>query len=218
MRPEPGASATAKAAEALGLKPIVVPLFEVGPIAWDAPDPGEFDAILLTSANALRHGGGQLDRLASLPAYCVGEATAAAALEAGFTVAGAGEGGVDELLAAIPAGTRLLHLCGADRREPAGAGHSIRSIPVYRSAEVDPGDALAGIKGAVVAVHSPRAASAFARRAEQSGLRRETIAIAAISKAASEAVGDGWEAVEVAERPTDAALLSLASRLCEKRG
>jgi uroporphyrinogen-III synthase len=38
--------------------------------------------------------------------------------------------------------------------------------------------------------------------------------IAAISAAAAEAVGDGWNEVAIAERPTDEALLALAARLC----
>ena len=218
VRPEPGATATAKAAAELGLQPVAAPLFSVEPLDWTAPEPAEFDALLLTSANAVRYGRKQLGRLAALPAYCVGQATAAAASHAGLSVAGAGEGGVDDLLAVIPHDIRLLHLCGSDRHAPAQSGHSIRAIPVYRSAEVDPGSALERIEGAVVAVHSPRAASVLARRVAESGLRRGTVAIAAISESAANAAGSGWESVDVAERPTDPALLSLALRLCDKRG
>ncbi len=217
VRPEPAATATAQAAGKLGMRPVILPLFAIGPLDWEAPDPSGFDALLLTSANAVRHAGGELGRLSSLPAHCVGEATAAAAREASITVASVGDGGVDALLATIPFGTRLLHLCGTDRRAPAEAGHSIRSIPVYRSAEIDPGEALAGIEGAVVAIHSPRAGSVLGLRAAESGLRRASVALAAISEAAAEAAGDGWEVVAAAERPTDSALLSLALRLCDKR-
>ena len=45
---------------------------------------------------------------------------------------------------------------------------------------------------------------------------REAITLAAISPAAAAAAGGGWEAVEVAERPDDEALLALAARLCKK--
>jgi uroporphyrinogen-III synthase len=38
----------------------------------------------------------------------------------------------------------------------------------------------------------------------------------AISDAAAEAAGRGWEAVEVADQPNDEALLALAARLCNK--
>ena len=54
LRPEPGASATAGRARTLGLDPVLMPLFEIEPIAWTAPDPAGFDALLLTSANAVR--------------------------------------------------------------------------------------------------------------------------------------------------------------------
>ena len=76
--------------------------------------PNEYDALLLTSANALRHGGTGLEQLQSLPAYAVGNATAAAAREAGFEIAGEGDGGV-EGLRSIPPEVRLLHLCGEHR-------------------------------------------------------------------------------------------------------
>jgi len=42
------------------------------------------------------------------------------------------------------------------------------------------------------------------------------MAVAAISRGAAAAVGDGWRAVEVADAPTDDALLALAARLCNK--
>ena len=57
LRPEPGASATLARAKAAGIDAVAIPLFEVVPVAWDAPDPSSVDALLLTSANAARHGG-----------------------------------------------------------------------------------------------------------------------------------------------------------------
>ena len=43
---------------------------------------------------------------------------------------------------------------------------------------------------------------------------RPRSAIAAISPDAARAAGAGWERVEVADAPNDAALLALAARLC----
>jgi uroporphyrinogen-III synthase len=43
---------------------------------------------------------------------------------------------------------------------------------------------------------------------------RAGIAVAAISKAAAEAVGKGWKAIEAADQPNDDALLAVAERLC----
>jgi len=44
---------------------------------------------------------------------------------------------------------------------------------------------------------------------------RATIRIAAISAAAAEAAGEGWQALRIASSPNDAELLALAARLCE---
>ena len=98
LRPEPGASATGKRARKRGLDPIILPLFELEPVAWQAPDPHGFDGLLLTSANAVRMGGDQLKGLRGLPVHAVGEATAKAAREAGFDIASTGNAGIDGLL------------------------------------------------------------------------------------------------------------------------
>lgn len=208
LRPEPGASETVGRARALGLEAVAVPLFAVEPVEWAMPD-ATFDALLITSANAVRHGGPQLEALRRLPVHAVGEATAAAAREAAFRVATVGEGGVDELLGQVDARLRLLHLCGDDRREPSSARQKVTAVPVYRSVALDP---PLDAEGAVALVHSPRAAQRFADLARG----RNTIRIAAISHAAADSAGSGWEAVEVAERPSDDALLALALRLCDK--
>jgi uroporphyrinogen-III synthase len=211
LRPQPGADATAERARALGLEAIAIPLFEVEAVAWEAPDPASFDGLLLTSANAVRLGGERLQALRFLKVYAVGEATASAAREAGFDVAATGDAGVDRLLGTIEPGVRLLHLCGADRREPMSRRQEITSIPVYRANPVEAPD-LSGNAGSVALIHSPRAGRRFAELVAD----RSSFVIVAISEAAAEAVGDGWRAVEVAARPTDDALLALAARLCKK--
>jgi uroporphyrinogen-III synthase len=43
-----------------------------------------------------------------------------------------------------------------------------------------------------------------------------TIQLAAISEAAAQAAGSGWEEIGVAEKPNDGDLLALAARLCQK--
>jgi uroporphyrinogen-III synthase len=212
LRPEPGASATVQRARAIGLDAVAVPLFEVEPVAWEVPDPREFDALLLTSANAVRHGGDGLERLRGLPVYAVGEATAAAARRAGFEIAATGAVGVDALLASIPAGVRLLHLCGEHR----DAAVAAPAVPVYRSVELPPPDELRALEAQVVAVHSPRAGRRLAELVDRAGIDRATIRIAAISQAAAATAGDGWAMREAAETPDDAALLALAARLCDK--
>ncbi len=78
LRPQPGADETAARARDLGLEPVVAPLFTVRPLAWTAPDPAAFDAVMLTSASAARQASEGLAPFKQLPCYAVGEATAAA--------------------------------------------------------------------------------------------------------------------------------------------
>ena len=209
LRPEPGASATVRRAGDRGLHALAAPLFEVEPVAWEAPDASRFDGLLFTSANALRHAGTKLEDLRGLPAYAVGEATAEAAREAGFDIRATGDAGVERLLGSIEPDIELLHLCGEDRRETTDVRQRITSVPVYRARQLERPD-LSALQGSIALLHSPRAARRFAELATE----KESIAIVAISSAAAEAAGDGWEAVEVAEAPTDDALLALAARLC----
>ena len=211
LRPEPGASATVARAKQKGLDAVAVPLFTTEAIPWEAPDPGSFDGLLITSANAIRFAGEKLQSLRSLQIYAVGEATAEAAREAGFGIAATGESAVDRLLSSIEPDLRLLHLCGVDRREPDGAAQQITPVPVYSASAID-SPVLSGTKGAVALVHSPRAGRRFA---ELVGDKSGTT-IVAISDAAAEAAGAGWVRIEVAEDPTDEAMLALAARLCNK--
>ena len=208
LRPEPGASATLARAEAAGIDAMAIPLFAVAPIEWNVPDADDFDALLLTSANAVRHGGIQLAALSSLPAYCVGAATAAAAQQAGLGIADIGKGDAAELGRRLPSELRLLHLTGRNHRAMPDAVE----VAVYASMAIDPPPALDALKNGVAMVHSPRAG---ARLAELISDRGE-IAIAAISPAAAAACGEGWRLVESIEAPVDGALLELAAALCQK--
>ncbi|HEX8374478.1 MAG TPA: uroporphyrinogen-III synthase, partial [Geminicoccaceae bacterium] len=112
LRPEPGAGETAARARALGLDPVVAPLFRIEKVAWEAPAEESFDALLLTSANAARCAGAAPRK----PCYAVGEATAEAARSAGFDVVDAGHSdGAAAVERMARAGIRrALHLCGRD--------------------------------------------------------------------------------------------------------
>jgi len=212
FRPEPGARHSADRARAMGLDVTLIPLFAIEELPWTAPDPSEFDAILFTSANAVRSAGDQAEQLRGLPAHCVGEATAQAAEVAGFGVASTGNGGVDDLLDHIEPGVRLLHLCGEDRRPPKHA-HPLKCATVYRAKPLSSPHGLEKLGGNVAMLHSPRAAARLAELIDPG--QRATITIAAISPATAEAAGTGWESVTAASVPSDAALLALAQRLCQ---
>lgn len=207
LRPEPAATESVTKASEMGLDAVAIPLFAVEPVAWDPVDPARYAGIVATSANAFRHGGENLALLRTLPVYAVGEATAAAARSAGFTVATTGEGGREGLRA--PSGP-LLHLAGHDHL-PVGRG--VEAVAVYSSRAIDPPPALDSLDGAVVAVHSPRAGRRLAELVED----RAEIAVAAISPNAAEACGEGWENVTAAGAPREAELLALASELCQNK-
>jgi uroporphyrinogen-III synthase len=212
FRPEPGASQTIERARALGLDVTALPLFELETMEWQAPNPREFDGLLLTSANAVNSAAERMEPLRSLPVYAVGEATALAAEVAGFGVARVGSGGIDRLLESVPADARLLHLCGEDRRPPE-TPQPITSVVVYRARALPAPVGLEHLPGQVAMVHSPRAAQRLAELVGESD--RGTVRLVAISPAAAEAAGAGWERIEAAREPTDSALLALAARLCE---
>ncbi len=216
LRPEPGATATSKRARRYGLNPVAIPLFEIVPLAWDAPDPGGFDALLLTSANAVRCGGDGLQSLRGLPVHAVGEATAAAARDSGFDIASHGDSNVDRLLSSIEGDIKLLHLCGEHRTAIAEPRQTITAIPVYRAQERDISLARDEVQGAIALIHSQRAASRFATLVDEANADRASIAVAAISPDVAAAAGDGWAAIEAAGTPTDEALLALAAQLCKK--
>lgn len=214
LRPQPGATETRDRATALGLKPILMPLFEVTPLPWEAPDPANFDALLLTSANAVRHGGEQLQRIRGLKAHCVGRATAESARAAGFDIGSVGNAGVERLLHSIEPDERLLHLAGEARTQVGEAKQEITSIAVYRAAELPLPSNLEEANGAVVLIHSLRAGARFAQLINEAHLERGTIAIAAISEAAAEGTGEGWERRAAAELPDEPTLLELARSMC----
>lgn len=216
LRAEPGASATARRASSAGFTAILAPLFSAHAALWDTPPADAFDSLLLTSAHAARLGGPGLALYRALPAYAVGEATASAARAAGIDVVRIGTGDAAAIVeqAALDRRRAMLHLCGREHRAVERPGLSIERRIVYavEAAGALPDtarDALA--RGAVAAIHSPRAGAVFASLVDE----RARIRLVAISQAALAAAGDGWGAARAADRPDDMALLAEAARLCE---
>jgi uroporphyrinogen-III synthase len=221
LRPEPGASMTAKLAFDEGWRPIVSPIFRIEPIAWQAPAANSFDALFVTSANAVRQAGKALKLYRTMPAYAVGAATARALKAAGFSDIRTGRGDATVMLEAAAENgvTSALHLAGEDYRDVGHEGITIDRRIVYRSAAIGSlGDkAVAALREgeAVVLLHSGRAAEHFARLSDAAGVPRGAVRIAALSPAILEAAGPGWDAGMTAPKPDDAALLAAAARLCQ---
>ncbi|MEH3035290.1 MAG: uroporphyrinogen-III synthase [Sphingomonas adhaesiva] len=208
LRPEPGNARTCAALRAAGVEAVALPLFAVVPRRWTVPAAERFDALLLTSANAVRHAGEGMQALAHLPVVAVGEATAAAARAAGLSVAVTGDGDAARAVALAARYPRLLHLAGRDRVAAPG----VEAVTVYASERVAvPGDAMAAARGAVVLLHSRRAATRFV--AMLGAVPRASVRVVALSPAVADVLGAGWDSVTVAARPGDAAMVEAAARV-----
>ena len=220
IRPEPGFSATLEAGRALGMEMAGEPLFAVRPVAWQPPDPASFDVILAGSANAFRHAGTRLQRIASKPVHAVGKTTAQAALSSGLPVANVGEGGLQSLLDGLAGRQlRILRLTGRHRvpLDPP-AGIDLVERIVYESAAMPMPPELAGAlsEGGIVLLHSARAVQHLGDQCDAHGVPRHDLHIAALGARIAEAAGPGWASVHSAERPDEAALLALARHLCHR--
>ncbi len=214
LRPQPAADVSAAQARKMGIESIVMPLFAISPVAWDMPDCADHDALLLTSANAVRAIAEQVSALRALPVHAVGPATAQAAQNAQFDIASIGPSNAERALANAQAAGhhRLLWLTGRDHIElNPPAGSTLDIIPVYQSRPVTPDNAMIDAIQTcqIMALHSPRAARYFAAIVDQAGLDRRTITLATLSPAIAQAAELGWRDILVAQTPDDGALLRL---------
>jgi uroporphyrinogen-III synthase len=229
-RSQPNAARTAAAVRALGHEPIVAPLFEIEILSEVDPDNGPWAAILLTSANALWGAAAFLWRGDGhgVPVFAVGERTAQAAREVGFTAVTSAAGDVDALAALVAARlkppARLLYLAGEERAgDLAGALRAkdfvVDTVQVYCTVAVEtlPPEAAAALGGAIDGVlhFSRRSAEAFLTAARNSGLLEAALTkpthyclSARIAEPLREA---GAADVRAAARPDETALLALIS-------
>ncbi len=147
-RPEPGASATAARLEQAGFEPVLLPLTRIVPVAVDIlPDPGLVDAVVVTSANALRCATAELlAPLARKPVFAVGDATAEAARDAGLVDVHSASGTARDLVrllrSGLPAGAAILHLAGRERTEGFAeavieSGYVLQTLELYTAEKID---------------------------------------------------------------------------------
>lgn len=216
LRPQPGNAATLKAARQLGLDAHSFPLFEVAPVAWQAPQ-GRFDAILAGSANIFRHGGPQLAAYTSVPVMAVGATTADAARAAGFAVSHIGEGGLQPMVEALPPG-HYMRLAGEDRvtlTPPQDVRITTEVVYAARPQPVSPPLHALLDKGGVVLLHSGEAARHFAAECERLGIARNRLHLACLAPRIAGLAGQGWGTIATASTRTDADVLALAARMCQ---
>lgn len=216
LRPEPGASRTAARAAALGLTAQVHPLFAPRALDWTPPAADRFDALLLTSANAVRLAGARLTDYRNLPAYAVGRMTADALTQAGFADVIIGDRDASAIAGRIAAdGHRtVLHLAGRTVAPMDAGPLRVERVAVYEMVRTqDDGLAARLAAGSILLVHSPRAGELLAERVATG--QRTSLHLIAISPGALAACGGGWASAQAPESPDDERMLALAVRLCE---
>ncbi|HXX50029.1 MAG TPA: uroporphyrinogen-III synthase [Xanthobacteraceae bacterium] len=227
-RPQPGNAQTAVALQERGHEPIMAPLFEIEILSEVDPDAGPWNAILLTSANALRGLAGPQWREAGrgTPVFAVGDRTAKAARDQGFTEVASAGGNVDDLVNLVAARlkppARLLYLAGQERSgDLAGALRArnfiVDAVVVYRmlTARTLSEPAATAIRTGVDGVlhFSRRSAEAFVRAVSDAGLLE-----AAVTKPVHYCLSDqvaeplrpaGAANIRIAAHPDEDALLEL---------
>ena len=220
-RPEPGATETAARVAALGLRPVVAPLFAIEPRRIAA---APVQAVLVASANALP---ALPEALHARPLLAVGDATAARARAAGFAaVHSAGRDAVALAALAtrlcVPAAGPLLLASGACQgmalaRDLRARGFTVRRRVAYapRPVRTLPDAAAAALRaGALrgVLFFSAEAARVFIDRL-RAALPDATVAgveAPAISRTAGDALRPlPWRRIRVASHPTQDEVLKL---------
>jgi uroporphyrinogen-III synthase len=180
---------------------------------------GAGDVAVFTSANGVRFAPGGEGRAA----YCIGKATAAAALHAGWLaeVMGAdADGLVDAIIEKAPVQS-LFHICGVHTRGAVSArlraqGIAVESVAVYdqklQSLTATAQRALRGGAPVIVPLFSPRTAGQFAR--ECSSMNH--VHLIALSAAVAKKVSDlPARSISIAMEPTARSMAVEIEKLLE---
>jgi uroporphyrinogen-III synthase len=226
-RPEPDAHREAQLLAARGHQPVLAPLLEIEFSNAALPLAGA-QALVVTSRNALRAlaAHSELGAALKLPLFAVGEATAGAARDLGFTNVTTGPGTGADLAALVARDARpergpLVHLAGEtlafDLEAALGArGFAIGKAVLYRAvpASALPAQALdliAARRLDGVVLMSPRTARTFAELVAKHGLvtQAKSLVCYCLSEAVAEAVAPLGCEVRVAARPREEDILAL---------
>jgi uroporphyrinogen-III synthase len=235
-RPHPDDEATAAGLRARGFEVLLAPMLRFEPIAFHDDMDARYGAVIVTSANALRGIEPHLtdSRLLKLPLFAVGEHTAAAARDAGFSKVVSAKGDAtalrDSVLASVKAkelkkASPLLYLAGADlARDLAGelgdGGLRVVTHTTYRMVPVasqprEVCDAFAASRIKAVLHYSRRSARAFLDAARAGGVEISALSIpqCCISAAVAAVVREaGATQVMVAATPDETALFQTLER------
>lgn len=224
-RPEPGASATAARLSGLGHEAVCMPLSQTSALHVPSISLDGVVAVVVTSANAVRHTPGTLlETLIGLPWLAVGSTTARVVADKGVKDITDVDGDANALALAtverFGAGARILYLCGRVRvpdfeQMLRASGLTVEIAESYDISEISYDDAdvvrLMG-QGRVDAalVYSAKSADSLvrliARKAAQPLYNARLVAIS--HRAAAPLLAAGY-AAQVSASPNEAGMLSL---------
>ncbi|CZT33341.1 uroporphyrinogen-III synthase [Rhizobium sp. 9140] len=224
-RPETTADTTLRRLALAGHETLLLPLSEAEhlPIRATALTASAVVATSAEAFRALRQSPDALPSLTSLPVYCVGSATAEAALDLGFSHVRVGPGdaaGLAELILR-DRGTQtglLLYLAGTPRLPDLETRMTVAGVPmqvrlVYR---MRPVVRLPGEFSARVQAFGPEAVLFYSREAARQffseiapAMLGDTVRILCLGPRIADAVPPGCRHVEIGPRPDENALLAL---------
>ena len=235
-RPQHDAERTAAALSRQGHQVEIAPLMHIEPLTGAALGTGPWSGLIFTSANAVR-GVEELAGMAALaeiPAFAVGERTAAAVRASGFRNVVAGGGDARQLTQAVRGWAKagrdarrdpLLYLAGEDLSHDlagtlAADGAIVHTVTVYRAVKAErfPARLQAALAAGAIdgALHfSRRSAEAFLDCARAAGALAQALHAAhyCIShQAAAPLITAGAAHVHVAAHPDEASLLALVGK------
>jgi uroporphyrinogen-III synthase len=228
-RPKEDAIRTAEKLKRLGHESIIDSLFLIEPVEFDVPLVS-FDAIAVTSANAVRIGAEdrRLAGLRSLPLFAVGAQTAEVARQAGFSKVITADGDVKSLGRSLSdqlsAGARVLYLGGENRAQDLAAlvapeGINVEMLIIYRAKAAEhfaeeTGNLLRADKIDAVLHYSPRGSATFVVLAQQEKLEAvfSSLSHICLSNAVAKPLIAVGAKVKVAPRPNEEAFLDLLKK------
>jgi uroporphyrinogen-III synthase len=222
-RPQPGASRTLEALRAKGIDAQAISLTEIQPLAVHLTR-GDFDALVITSQNAILHGSALIEKFTRVPVFVVGKRTAAMLEDRGHNVA-AWAKTAQELLPLIRTKSPkvALYVCGTTRRPDlefglAAANIQVQASEVYsalpaQNAGRELTDYFSKDEPGFALLYAPSAASAFVSAFD--GKKPPTgISFLCLSAAVAAQLPKGWQAKAViAAEPHEAAMFDQLDKM-----
>lgn len=220
-RPEPGATRTLNALQAVGIDAAAIALTEISRVHFELPT-GDFDMLMITSQNAVSHGTALLKQFFTTPVFVVGKRTSEAL--AGHTIAAWAEN-AEELLPKIiiRAPKRVLFLCGQTRRPELesglkSAGIHVEVVEVYgadpnRRAPAQLRIFFQSSENTIVLFHAPSAALAFISAINVNDVPQSTRFLCMSDAIAAALPVQFQNQITIANHPDEAAMLEQLDKM-----